>query len=199
MTRLILASSSPYRKALLERLHLSFSCQSPNICETPHPQESPEQLVERLAKAKAQAVLQSLPAEDAAHTWVIGSDQVAALHQQLLTKPHTQANAIQQLQACSGEKVVFYTGLCLASSGRLHYETHTTCVQFRALSLQQIEHYITLEQPLDCAGSFKCEGLGISLFDAIHSSDPTALIGLPLIALRKMLTAEGLDPLGAPA
>ena len=192
---LILASSSPYRKALLERLQLPFQCLAPNIDETPLPNEAPTHLVERLAKAKAHAILQTLPADEANRTWVIGSDQVAVLQHRLLTKPHTTTKAIQQLQACSGKTVTFYTGLCLAHPNRVQHQRVTTTVQFRTLTLQQIERYIALEQPLDCAGSFKCEGLGISLFDAIHSSDPTALIGLPLIALRQLLTHEGLDPL----
>lgn len=189
---LLLASSSPYRRALLERFGWAFSAQAPDIDERPLAHESPHDLVSRLALAKARALIQQHP-----HALVIGSDQVAVLDGQPLGKPGTEQRAIAQLEAASGRTVQFLTGLCLldAASGAYELEVVSTEVRFRTLDVHTIRNYVRREQPLDCAGSFKCEGLGIALFEAISSADPTALIGLPLIALRAMLGRAGFDVL----
>ncbi|MNQ14030.1 Maf-like protein YceF [compost metagenome] len=190
MLPLILASSSPYRRALLERLHLPFACQAPEIDESPLPGESAERLVCRLAEQKSRA----LASRHHQHL-IIGSDQVAALDGQILGKPHTFERAREQLRAASGASVTFYTGLCLHNSQSGH--TQTACipftVHFRTLDDACIERYLRLEQPYDCAGSFKSEGLGISLFRSTAGEDATSLIGLPLIRLVDMLLAEGVQ------
>ncbi|SFP90349.1 MAF protein [Geopseudomonas sagittaria] len=190
MLPLILASSSPYRRALLERLRLPFDCQAPEIDESPLPGESAEQLVCRLAEQKSRA----LASRHQQHL-IIGSDQVAALDRQILGKPHTFERAREQLRAASGASVTFYTGLCLHNSQSGH--TQTACVpftvHFRPLDDASIERYLRLEQPYDCAGSFKSEGLGISLFRSTSGEDATSLIGLPLIRLVDMLLAEGVQ------
>ncbi|MNF51950.1 MAF protein [Pseudomonas linyingensis] len=190
MLPLILASSSPYRRALLERLHLPFACQAPEIDENPLPGESAERLVCRLAEQKSRA----LASRHHQHL-IIGSDQVAALDGQILGKPHTFERAREQLRAASGASVTFYTGLCLHNSQSGH--TQTACipftVHFRTLDDACIERYLRLEQPYDCAGSFKSEGLGISLFRSTAGEDATSLIGLPLIRLVDMLLAEGVQ------
>ncbi len=192
MQPLILASSSAYRRELLARLKLDFTCHAPDIDESALAGEPPATLVERLACNKARAILQAHP--DAV---VIGSDQVAALDDQLLTKPMSVPVAHQQLQSCSGREVIFYTGLCITSNQQTLYRLSTTRVKFRELTEKQIHNYISAEMPLDCAGSFKCEGLGIALFERVSSDDPTALIGLPLIALTDLLASFGIAPLGA--
>lgn len=190
MLPLLLASSSPYRRALLERLQLPFVCQSPDIDESAQPGESAEQLVCRLAEAKARALAASHPTH-----LIIGSDQVAALGPQILGKPHTFERAREQLRAASGNSVTFHTGLCLynSQSGRAQTANILFTVDFRQLDDASIERYLHREQPYDCAGSFKSEGLGISLFRSTCGEDATSLIGLPLIRLIDMLHAEGVQ------
>ena len=189
MRPLVLASSSPYRRELLQRLQLPFTSCSPNIDERPLADETPEVLVQRLAVAKARA----LRAQFLQHL-IIGSDQVAVLDGQILGKPGTAATAIAQLTAASGRSVIFYTGLCLldSASGTIQVDCVPFTVHFRSLSPAQISRYIEREQPLDCAGSFKSEGLGISLFRATEGEDATSLIGLPLIRLCDMLSQAGI-------
>ncbi len=188
MPSLILASTSIYRRALLERLGLPFTVARPETDETPLPDEPPQALAERLALAKAEAVLASA-ADD---TWVIGSDQVAELDGRPLGKPGSHAAAVAQLQSMSGRDVRFLTALCLAGpDGRRLQALDVTTVRFRNLSNDEIERYIAREQPLDCAGSFKSEGLGIALFEEIDNRDPTALIGLPMIAAARLLREAG--------
>ena len=193
MSNLILASSSPYRKLLLQRLDIEFDCQSPNIDESPHPSEPPAALAKRLALEKAWTVAHHFP-----EAVVIGSDQVAELAGQVLSKPGTHQRALQQLQAQSGHTVLFHSGLALVqllSDGttRQIQLVDTTQVCFRQLDDGQIKRYLEREQPYDCAGSFKAEGLGISLFDAVSSQDPSSLIGLPLIGLCSALREFGVD------
>lgn len=193
MSNLILASSSPYRKLLLQRLDIEFDCQSSNIDESPHPNEPPAALAKRLALEKAWTVAHHFP-----EAIVIGSDQVAELAGQVLSKPGTHQRALQQLQAQSGHTVLFHSGLALVqllSDGttRQIQLVDTTQVCFRQLDDGQIKRYLEREQPYDCAGSFKAEGLGISLFDAVSSQDPSSLIGLPLIGLCSALREFGVD------
>ena len=186
--QLVLASTSPYRKALLEKLRLAFETAAPEIDESAHPGETPSALVERLAVEKAQAV--SGGYRDAL---IIGSDQVAVAGDKVLGKPGNREKARRQLRLLSGKRVVFMTGLCLLNSatGRLQADVVDYTVTFRTLTDQQISRYLELEQPFDSAGSFKSEGLGITLFAAMQGSDPNALIGLPLIRLTSMLAKEG--------
>lgn len=186
--QLILASSSPYRKELLHRLGLPFNAIPPQADETPLPGESPESLVARLAGAKAHAI--ALQHTDAL---IIGSDQVAVLDGETLGKPGNHDNAVKQLANASGKRVEFLTGLCLLNSAtrRMQVDVIPFAVVFRVLSAAQIENYLRHEQPYNCAGSFKSEGLGIALFDKLEGEDPTALIGLPLISLVRMLEHEG--------
>jgi septum formation protein len=181
---LILASTSRYRAALLGKLGLPFSTRAPHVDESPLPDETPEQLVRRLAEAKARAV-----AATAGRALVIGSDQVAVCGGRILGKPGTAARAREQLQDLAGREVTFLTGLCLldAELGTAQLAVDTTRVRFRPLTLAEIADYVDRDQPLDCAGSFRSEGLGIALFDGIEGSDPNALIGLPLIELCRML------------
>lgn len=190
LPEIILASSSVYRRALLDRLHLQYSCDAPNIDETALAGELPQTLSRRLAEEKAQAL-----ANKYRHHWIIGSDQVAALGDRLLGKPGDLATATEQLSACAGNSVGFYTAVCLldSSSGNRQVRIDTTTVNFRNLTATEIEDYLHIEQPFDCAGSFKVEGLGITLFEQVQSADPTALMGLPLIALSTMLRAWGLS------
>lgn len=190
MLPLLLASSSPYRRALLERLRLPFSCAPPDIDETALPGETAEQLVCRLAEAKARALAERYPTH-----LIIGSDQVAALGPRILGKPHTFERAREQLRAASGNSVTFHTGLCLhnSQSGRTQTARVDFTVHFRPLDDERIKRYLHLEQPYDCAGSFKSEGLGISLFRATEGEDATSLVGLPLIRLVDMLLAEGVQ------
>ncbi|MDX1572659.1 MAG: nucleoside triphosphate pyrophosphatase [Methylophaga sp.] len=193
MQPLILGSSSPYRGELLAKLHLPFTTASPNIDESPLIGESPAQLVLRLAENKARKV-----AESNLSALVIGSDQVAVLEGDILGKPGTTDKAVQQLQAASGKTVTFLTGLALynAANQQMQSLVEPFEVKFRNLSLAQIQRYVELEQPLDCAGSFKSEGLGISLFSELRGSDPNSLIGLPLIRLIDLLAAQGVSVLG---
>lgn len=188
MSTLILASTSRYRRELLQRLGLPFDVARPNTDETPLLGEHPRALAIRLAQAKAQAVA-SLQANDC---WVLGSDQVAEVDGLPLGKPGERSAAIAQLSAMSGKVVHFHTALCLAhTDGRCFHESDQTDVHFRPLAADEIERYVDAEQPLDCAGSFKSEGLGITLFSAIDNRDPTALIGLPLIATARLLRQAG--------
>ena len=183
-----LASTSVYRKALLEKLTPNFQTAKPDVDETALPGETAYQLVERLAIAKAQAVAANLT-----EGLVIGSDQVALFGNEILGKPHTVDNAFHQLTSFSGHKVTFLTGLAVvnANTGQVEHCVEAFYVHFRQLSAQDIHTYISREQPLNCAGSFKSEGLGITLLEAIHSDDPTALVGLPLIRTCNMLRAAG--------
>lgn len=185
---IVLASSSSYRRELLARLHLPFTCHSPDIDETPLTGESPEALVQRLALAKARALAAQYPQH-----LIIGSDQVAVLDGQIIGKPVHVDGATRQLSAASGRSVVFLTGLAVIDTrtGIEQLDLVPFTVHFRTLSAAQIQRYITLEQPLDCAGSFKSEGLGVSLFRATEGSDATSLVGLPLIRLCDMLNACG--------
>jgi len=187
--RLVLASTSPYRKALLERLQLAFETARPEVDETRLADESAEALVARLAEAKARAVAQGR--DDAL---VIGSDQVAVLDGDILGKPGGHEQAVAQLMRASGKAVRFLTGLCLvnAATGKAQLEVVPFEVTFRTLTPEQIEHYLRREQPYNCAGSFKSEGLGIALFERLQGDDPNTLIGLPLIRLTRMLEREGL-------
>lgn len=184
--RLTLASTSSYRRELLERLRLPFQTARPEVDETPLPGETPQALAERLALAKARAV-----AAQVAGGWVIGSDQAADLNGQPLGQPGDRATAIAQLRAMSGLSVAFHTAICVSDGQRHFSATDTTRATLRALTHAEIERYVDAEQPFDCAGSFKCEGLGVVLFEAIETSDPTALIGLPLIATARLLRRAG--------
>ena len=185
--RLVLASTSPYRQQLLARLGLPFEPARPGADETPVPGEPPASLAVRLARAKALAVSTAMPG-----AWVIGSDQVADLGGQPLGKAGTRAGAIAQLAAMSGQEVVFHTAVCLAGPGdRLLAAADRTVVRFRPLADAEIARYVDAEAPWDCAGSFKCEGLGIALFESIETRDPTALVGLPLIATAGLLRRAG--------
>ncbi len=190
---LILASTSPYRRILLEKLGMPFTCQSPQVDETPLPHESASHLVERLATAKANAVAVTLKQE----ALVIGSDQVASLEGDILGKPGSFEKAKQQLLRCSGHEVTFFTGICVANTKTATHETYVEqfSVKFKSLSEQQITGYLNKEEPFDCAGSFKSEGLGICLFQQLLGSDPNSLIGLPLIKLNEMLIKQGVDAL----
>lgn len=185
---LLLASSSPFRRQLLDKLGLDFIHQSPDIDETRLAGESPVALVMRLAREKAAALADSHP-----DTLIIGSDQVAVIGDQVLGKPGTREKAIEQLSAASGQRVTFLTGLCLlnTATGRTQVACDPFHVQFRTLRPAQIERYVDAEQPLNCAGSFKSEGLGIVLFKALEGRDPNTLVGLPLILLTEFLAAEG--------
>jgi septum formation protein len=185
--RLILASTSVYRRELLERLRLPFDTARPETDETPQPGEPPRALALRLAEAKALAVAPKRPG-----AWVLGSDQVAELDGRPLGKPGGFEAAATQLASMSGREVVFHTGLCLARAGdAARVECDRTVVRLRTLGADEIARYLDAEQPFDCAGSFRSEGLGIVLFDAIESVDPTALIGLPLIATARLLRSAG--------
>ena len=190
---LLLASSSPYRKALLERLALPFTTASPDIDETPRPGEPAEDLARRLAESKARALAAKHPGH-----WIIGSDQVACLPDvTLLHKPGDHARAVQQLTQSSGHRVIFLAGLCLldTDSGKCQLICEPFTAHFRTLSEEEIDNYLRREQPYDCAGSFKMEGLGITLFDRLEGRDPNSLVGLPLIALNGMLRNWGCNPL----
>lgn len=185
---LILASSSRYRARLLCNIGLSPTCQSPDIDESPLANEGPAELAGRLAQAKAEHI-----AKQHRDALVIGSDQVADLHGHILGKPGSRERAIEQLSRCAGKTLVFHTGLCLINTrtARTHRCVERFAVSFRPLSQQQIIRYVDAEPALDCAGSFKMEGLGISLFRSLHGSDPNTLIGLPLIRLIDYLNIEG--------
>jgi septum formation protein len=184
MSRLVLGSSSPFRKALLEKLDLSFDCDSPDIDETPLKDELPKDMVARLAKEKANAIAKRHP-----QAIIIASDQCATLDGKIIGKPGNHENAVQQLTAASGRTVTFYTSLCVYNAGTNQYQetVEPFYVYFRTLTESQIGNYLTKEQPYNCAGSFKSEGLGISLFERLEGNDPNTLIGLPLIQLITML------------
>jgi septum formation protein len=187
-TPLILASSSPFRRELLARLGLAFEVLAPEIDETAQAGETPQALVERLSAAKARAVAKKRP-----DALVIGSDQVAVYSDMIVSKPGNHQEAVRQLRAASGRRVTLYTGLALlhAASGRLQSEVVPFHVHFRSLTDAQIETYLRKEQPYNCAGSVKSEGLGVAMLERFEGDDPSALIGLPLIRLVRMLEREG--------
>lgn len=193
---LILASTSRYRRELLARLHLPFEVRAPDVDETPQPAETAAGLATRLAQAKAWAVARRQP-----EALVIGSDQAAQLGDRIVGKPGTHQAAVEQLRAASGRVAVFHTAVALVhgASGRAWCETVDTRVAYRTLADHEIERYLAAEPAYDCAGSAKSEGLGIALLASIESPDPTALVGLPLIALCRMLEAAGLPVLSQPA
>ena len=188
--KLILGSTSVYRRELLGRLNVPFSVESPHVDETPLPGEHPAALAQRLALAKAQAVAQRFP-----DCVVIGSDQVADLDGQALGKPGTHDRAVAQLRQMRGNTVIFQTAVAVVciNTGFSQQSLAPVKVTFRTLDDAEIENYLQLEQPYDCAGSAKSEGLGIALLDAIESDDPTALVGLPLIRTSRMLRAAGIQ------
>ena len=183
---LILASSSSYRRQLLERLGIPFTSISPNVDETPLQGESPQSLTLRLAHEKAKAV--SSQHSDA---WIIGSDQSADLHGQIIGKPGDHDRAFAQLKQMQGQTVVFHTALCLLGPNFCKTIEVPTKVQFRSLSDEVLDNYLRIEKPYDCAGSAKSEGMGIILLEKVESTDPSALIGLPLIALCTLLCEAG--------
>ena len=190
MNTLVLASTSPFRQQILRNLNIDFEIDSPEVNEQALENEHPYELVKRLAKTKAMAVAARHP-----HALIIGSDQVAVLNDKVMGKPHTHENALKQLMAASGNQVEFFTGLCLYNSATQH--TQVTCVPFtvyfRQLSKEQIERYLKQDQPYNSAGSFKSEGLGITLFEKLEGDDPNTLIGLPVIELVRMLRNEGIE------
>ena len=195
--RLILASSSPYRQEMLQRLGIPFSVVPPEVDETPLSGEAPAALALRLARAKAAAVSRRHP-----DALVIGSDQVATVDGQAIGKPGNHAAATAQLMTLSGRSVDFHSALCVTDGTREETDDVVTSCRFRELDADEIEHYLLRERPYDTAGSAKAEGLGIALMDAMHSNDPTAIIGLPLISLARMLRSYGMNPLttlGGPA
>lgn len=192
--QLILASTSKYRAALLERFGRPFTALAPEVDETRLAGERPEALVGRLAEAKAEAIADRVEGP----ALIVGSDQVAVLDADVLGKPGTELRAVEQLRRLSGREVRFFTGVCVleVSSGAREVRVVETPVEFRRLEDAEIADYVRRERPLDCAGAFKSEGLGIALFERIGGDDPTALIGLPLIALRAMLARRGYRVLG---
>ena len=195
MPRLVLASTSRYRRELLQRLRMPFEVVSPDVDESPRPGEAPGALAARLALAKAEAV-----AARHCDAVVIGSDQVAELDGETIGKPHTHDRAVAQLRAMSGRRVVFHTSVAVVRRERDFAQTllAPVVVTFRVLTDAEIDRYLRAEQPYDCAGSAKCETLGIALLAAIDSDDPTALVGLPLIRTCGLLREAGLDPLAGP-
>ncbi len=188
--KLVLGSTSPFRKALLEKLHIDFECDSPDIDETPLPDEAIEDMVVRLAIAKAQAISVRHP-----DSLIIGSDQSAVLNGEKLSKPGNFENAFKQLTRASGQKITFHTGLCLlnTSTGNIQSSCVPYTVVFKELTPSMIENYLRKEKPYNCAGSFKSEALGIALFERFEGDDPNALIGLPLIELVNFLANEGVS------
>jgi len=189
MPRLVLASTSPFRRELLGRLQIPFEAVAPEVDESPLPHESPAATAERLSLAKARAVVSRFP-----DALIIGSDQVAFLGDKRFGKPGSRDNAFAQLRSMSGRSVIFHTGLCLlnATNGRVHLRGIPTEVRFRELSDVEIRSYLDKEDALNCAGSARSEGLGISLLEHLRGDDPNALVGLPLMALCDMLRAEGI-------
>jgi septum formation protein len=189
---LILASGSPYRRELLQRLHIPFRVETADLDENPQPGEAPAALARRLARAKAVAVAARHPA-----SWVIGADQVAVIGDRIVGKPGNAERATAQLQAASGQTLTFFTAACLLRQepAELAHHLDETRVGLRRLSAAEIARYVALERPFDCAGSFKSEGLGIALMERIESTDPTALVGLPLIWLSQALGRARLSPL----
>lgn len=193
---IVLASSSPFRRAILDKLQLTYQTCKPAIDETAQAQETPQQLVVRLAEQKARAVAGRQP--EFSQALIIGSDQVAVCDDQVLGKPGTAGNAVQQLRRFVGRQVMFYTGLCLYDAAE--DSVQVSCVPFEVnfrddLSDAELQRYVELEQPLNCAGSFKSEGLGISLFSRLRGDDPNTLIGLPSIELLALLRNKGVNPL----
>jgi len=190
MKSLVLGSSSPFRKALLEKLDLEFATDSPDIDETPLKNESPEDMVARLAKLKALAIAERHP-----NSIIISSDQCATLDGAIIGKPGQHEAAVEQLTNASGRAVTFYTSLCVMDTGSEQMEelVEPFHVYFRELSESQIENYLRKEEPYNCAGSFKSEGLGIALFERLEGKDPNTLVGLPLIELVRILGKFGLD------
>jgi septum formation protein len=190
MPQIILASTSRYRRELLERLRLPFATRSPEVAETALAGEAPAAMAARLALAKARSIADR-------GAVVIGSDQVASLDERVLRKPGTPEVAVAQLRACQGKVVLFHTAVAVTDtdSGETLAHVDRTAVRFRCLDDAALERYVQLDSPLDCAGSFKAEGLGVVLFEQISSEDPTALIGLPLIFVAQALRALGADPL----
>ena len=192
---LVLGSGSKYRRAIMDKLHLIYNVVKPDIDESAINEEQPEQLVGRLAEEKAQAVARKLNGEPSI---IIGSDQVAVCDGLILGKPGTEEKAIEQLKSFVGKTVTFYTGLAVLNSETSQCEVRIEpfFVTFRDnITADEIARYVELEQPLDCAGSFKSEGLGVSLFSEMKGNDPNTLIGLPTIALLDMLRSQGTDPL----
>ncbi|WP_019027883.1 Maf family protein [Colwellia piezophila] len=196
MKTLVLGSTSPFRKTILEKLQLPFSCARPNIDETALQGESPQVLVQRLAIEKAKAVSPLHP-----KALIIGSDQVAVCEGEILGKPHNFNNAVIQLSKFSGKSITFYTGLCVYDSehDNIAALVEPFTVHFNQLSLEEITNYLHAEQPYNCAGSFKSEGLGICLFSKLEGDDPNTLIGLPLIKLVTLLKQQGIDVLAEQA
>lgn len=190
MRTIVLASTSPFRQEILRKLNIDFKVAAPDIDEQAKANELPVDMVKRLAREKALAVAQQYP-----DALIIGSDQVAVLGGRILGKPHTHENAVQQLKQASGQHVEFLTGLCLFNSktGNSQVTCVPFAVYFRQLSDLQIERYLKAEQPYNCAGSFKSEGLGIALFERLEGDDPNTLVGLPLIELIRMLQNEGIE------
>lgn len=188
--KLILGSSSPYRKELLERLKIPFDVIGPDIDETPLPKETPMELVKRLSIAKAQHI-----ADRQSGSLVIGSDQVAVHEKKIVGKPHDHEHAVEQLKEASGKTIMLYTGLALINSDTGHIQSDVVPykVVFRDLNEKQIQNYLRKEQPYKCAGSVKSEGLGIALLKRFEGEDPNTLIGLPLIRLIHMLAVEGME------
>lgn len=190
--RLILASSSVYRRNLLERLQTPFTCISPDVDESALANEAPHDTAHRLSIAKAQAVYQHNP-----NSIVIGSDQVAVCNEQAIGKPGSPEKAHEQLRFLSGKTVLFHTGVCLIGPTSTQTDIVTTTCRFRVLSEQEICTYLALDTPYDTAGSAKAESLGIALMEYMRSDDPTAIIGLPMITLSRMLRTIGINPLTA--
>lgn len=189
MKTVVLASSSPFRQQILDKLQIPYQCHSPNIDETPLKGETAEKLTARLSLEKAVAVAKEYP--DAI---IIGSDQVAVLDGAIIGKPHTHPNAVAQLSAASGRHVRFLTGLTIFNASTQHSTTEVIPfdVHFRPLSTSMIENYLLAEQPYQCAGSFKSEGMGIALFEKLEGDDPNTLIGLPLIRTLRLLEEQGI-------
>ncbi|RKZ41908.1 MAG: septum formation inhibitor Maf [Gammaproteobacteria bacterium] len=187
---LILASTSPFRKSVLSRLPIPFETFAPAVDETARPEERPAALVSRLAELKAKSAKTTYP-----QALIIGSDQVAVIDDTLLGKPGNHEQAVKQLNEASGKQVDFLTGLCLlnTNTNQLQLDVVRFSVKFRQLTASQIENYLYLDKPYNCSGSFKSEGLGIALLERMIGSDPTAIIGLPLIRLVRMLEAEGIQ------
>lgn len=192
MKSIVLASTSEYRQALLKKLGLPFLTAAPNIDESPISHESAQALVTRLSHDKAQILASRYPKH-----LIIGSDQVCVIDGKIVGKPHTFENAFNQLKAASGNKITFYTGLCVLDTGTGHFTAQCELfdVYFRHLSEAEITNYLNKEQPYQCAGSFKSEGLGIALFERLEGRDPNTLIGLPIILLLEMLRHYGVNPL----
>lgn len=190
MTKLVLGSTSIFRRAILEKFNVPFECAKPDIDESPRENETPHELVARLAGEKAQAVATQFPQH-----LIIGSDQVAVCNGTILGKPGNFENAVKQLTSFSGKTVTFLTSICLLNSntGNQQIIVEPFNVKFRTLTHAEISHYLKAETPYNCAGSFKSEGLGICLFESLQGDDPNTLIGLPLIRLHELLKNEGVD------